>query len=130
MPKNHAQPARSTQTLRCAYLVQRGDARVECGKLLSYGGFRTHVIVSHLQESGTSWNKKMYDVYGRCVQPKEPRQDQEEEGRLVKIEKTLAGLEGLVQAIAAKFHAQPVTTATALVASGAKPFANSMSLRL
>ncbi|ETL24238.1 hypothetical protein L916_21750 [Phytophthora nicotianae] len=72
--------------------------------------------------------------------PKEPRQDQEEEGRLVKIEKTLAGLEGLVQAIAAKpkkptpllyqFHAQPVTTATALVASGAKPFANSMSLRL
>ncbi|ETI36553.1 hypothetical protein F443_17380 [Phytophthora nicotianae P1569] len=44
----------------------------------------------------------MYDVYGRCVQPEEPRQDQEEEGRLVKIEKTLARLEGLLQAIAAK----------------------------
>ncbi|ETK76770.1 hypothetical protein F441_02754, partial [Phytophthora nicotianae CJ01A1] len=34
--------------------------------------------------------------------PEEPRQDQEEEGRLVKIEKTLARLEGLLQAIAAK----------------------------
>ncbi|ETM42235.1 hypothetical protein L914_12078, partial [Phytophthora nicotianae] len=93
MPKNHAQPARSTQTLRCAYLVQPGDARVECGKLLSYGGFRTHVIVSHLQESGTSWNKEMYDAYGCCVQPEEPCEDQEEEGRLVKLEKTLARLE-------------------------------------
>jgi hypothetical protein len=67
-PKKHSQPPRATQVIRYQYPLHddaTGKTRL-CGKRLSYGEFRLH-FVQHLKDTGTSWNKSMYEVYGVMV---------------------------------------------------------------